>query len=105
MPLTVGTRAVSGADSGRLASWGASVGECSVRARRMLPLPLSRHRPQPTAASRVRSTARMVRVGRTPLRRDTGLAGEGGEEVEAFGTPGTVSAVVPFVDERGAEGI
>src|SRR5215216_3229431 len=99
MPLTVGTRAVSVADGGRLASWGASVGKCSVRARRMLPLPLSRHRPQPTAASRVRSTAMMVRVGRTLLRRDTtGLAGEGGEGVEAFGTPGMVSAVVPIVD-------
>jgi hypothetical protein len=48
----------------------------------------------------------MVRVGRTLLRRDTtGLAGEVGEGVEAFGTPGTASAVVPFVDELGAEGI
>jgi hypothetical protein len=47
----------------------------------------------------------MVKAGRTLLRRDTGLAGEGGEGVEAFATPGTVSAVVPFADERGADGL
>src|SRR5215204_7634743 len=104
MPLTAGTRTISGADGGRLAFWGASVDKCSVRARRMLPLPLSRHRLQPTAASRLRSTARMIKTGRTLLRRDTGLAGEGGEVMEAFGTPRTVSALVPFVEEREAEG-
>jgi hypothetical protein len=64
----------------------------------MLPLPLSCHRLQPTAASKVRSTARMVKAGRTLLRRDTGLAGEVGKGVEAFGAPRTVSAVVPFVE-------
>ena len=52
-----------------------------------------------------RSSRIESKAGRTLLRRDTDSAGEGGVEVEAFGTPRTVSAVVPFVDERGAEDI
>jgi hypothetical protein len=47
----------------------------------------------------------MVKVGTSLLRRDAGWVEEGGEEVEFFGTPGTVSAVVPFADERGADGL